>query len=446
MKAKLTLVVLIFLSLTGSRCKEPENPITEKPNTDSLVLKLTHIQFYEAELSLHSAGLTYPATLNLTRNGEAVKTISLAGKDTVLTDDSLKLSTIYNWQVVQKKTETSFLKSEVVTGKSADSTSHDFSWQLDKLGEEGSQIFDLDIISENSIWAGGKFYKTPYGQGDGDTVWNAMHWNGEKWEFKRVPAKGAFDPSGKLYYDDITAIKAFSETDIWFHAELGTMVHWNGITYTSFILSTKIIFGRVNQHWGERPDKLYFSATNGGLMVWNGIKFNNVPTGTNLDIGGMWGYGDTLLIPFSTVGIGGGSLLYQLNTITNTYNQIDLKQIAGMELVTVFYDREQKLIYASTENGIYKKPFNSANWSFQEFQVKDHAIWTINGTSWNDILIAGGNFSVSHFNGSTWKNLFSEIPKPPTNGVWGTIERKKNIGAIRGYVAGQSYVLRFKKL
>ncbi len=231
-------IFLVSITLCFS-CKNPDSPITEQPSTDSLVLKLNHIRFYEAEFSLHTAGLEYPATLNLTRNGEMVKTVTLTGKDTVLTDDSLKLSTTFNWQVVLKKPETGFLKSETVTGKSADSTNHDFTWQLDKLGEEGSQIFDLDIISENSIWAGGKFYKTDIWDSEYDTIYNAMHWDGEKWNFKRIPAKAFFDPSGKLWYDEIISLKAFSDNDIWFCEHLGTLVHWNGNTFTSFILSTK---------------------------------------------------------------------------------------------------------------------------------------------------------------------------------------------------------------
>ncbi len=181
-------------------------------------------------------------------------------------------------------------------------------------------------------------------------------------------------------------------------------------------------------------------------MVWNGIKFSNIPTGTNLDVQVMWGYGDTLLIPFTELGVGGGSLLYQLNTQTNTYQQIDLKQIAGRELVAVYYDREQKLIYASADNGIYVKKFNETEWKLQDFQYDFTAIGTINGTNWNDILITGTNLTIAHFNGSTWKDLKSEVPKPPSNGVWGKTERKNNIGAIRLNNSGNAYVLRFKKL
>ena len=36
-------------------------------------------------------------------------------------------------------------------------------------------------------------------------------------------------------------------------------------------------------------------------------------------------------------------------------------------MVAVYYDREQKLIYASADNGIYVKKFNETEWKLQDF-------------------------------------------------------------------------------
>ena len=86
-------------------CKTPENPLTEKPDTDSLILQLKGTELKSATFSLAAVEIVYPAMLNLTINSETVKTFSLYRKDTILTDKLLLPSTAYSWQILQMGTK-----------------------------------------------------------------------------------------------------------------------------------------------------------------------------------------------------------------------------------------------------------------------------------------------------------------------------------------------------
>ena len=55
-----------------------------------------------------------------------------------------------------------------------DTTSHNFTWDIDTLGISGT-LRDVQIIDENNIWVVGEI--------ETDTAtYNAAHWNGNDWE------------------------------------------------------------------------------------------------------------------------------------------------------------------------------------------------------------------------------------------------------------------------
>ena len=69
-----------------------------------------------------------------------------------------------------------------------DTTSHSFTWQTFEFGDDGaspSSLKDVAIINDSDIWAVGSIYlNDSTGQPD-YTAYNAVHWDGNKWELKR---------------------------------------------------------------------------------------------------------------------------------------------------------------------------------------------------------------------------------------------------------------------
>ena len=69
-----------------------------------------------------------------------------------------------------------------------DTTSHNFTWQSWTFGEIGtSRLYDVAIVDENNIWAVGEIYLLDsLGQPD-PRAYNALHWDGIKFEIERIP-------------------------------------------------------------------------------------------------------------------------------------------------------------------------------------------------------------------------------------------------------------------
>ena len=78
------------------------------------------------------------------------------------------------------------IQSEAVTVTTMDTTSHNFTWQTFTFGGQGgsSTLFDVAIINENDIWAVGEMYV--YDSTGAPVLYNAVHWDGSKWELKRI--------------------------------------------------------------------------------------------------------------------------------------------------------------------------------------------------------------------------------------------------------------------
>ncbi len=70
-----------------------------------------------------------------------------------------------------------------------DTTSHSFTWQTFEFGDDGaspSSLKDVAIINDSDIWAVGSVYlNDSTGQPDYN-AYNAIHWDGNKWELKRI--------------------------------------------------------------------------------------------------------------------------------------------------------------------------------------------------------------------------------------------------------------------
>lgn len=425
------LLVLTLISFFG--CKQPTEPTEgDQPTTDSLVLSLNEIDLKTARLNLHTANIPLPVNLILTRDKDTVQVFPLYQTDTVLTDSNLILSTRYSWEITWKKPNKTELKSKPVSGRTEDSTSHNFIWKLDTLGTPGSQVMTMDLLSEDNIWVGGKFYKTDLFDSEWDTVYNAMHWDGTDWTFHRIPATPWYDLKGTVY-DEIRAIKIFSDSDIWFSAELGTMVHWDGKAFKSYILNKYQRSGTIYTIKAVSSSKMYLGGDNGSLTFWNGSSFSKIETGTALDLRNMAGYGDSLLIGFSEESIVGiQPVIKILNTKTNQLSDFRIRQFPSNALFMLWYDQRMKIIFISTGEGIYTAGLTDQAFGKFYFQTKYEAIFAFIGNSGTDLFLAGAFNFLAHYNGSTWKQL-GPSAAPGYGNDWGGVSVIGKFGIIRGF-------------
>ncbi len=129
-----------------------------------------------------------------------------------------------------------------------DTTSHNFVWQIDTLGDGNSSVLnDVCIIDENNVWAVGEIYvKDATGQFN-DPPYNAARWDGRRWNFLRVlfPICGTADS----YPFAARAIFTVGPRDIWI-SSAGTIARWNGSSFSTMCIPASELSGSINKLWG----------------------------------------------------------------------------------------------------------------------------------------------------------------------------------------------------
>jgi len=264
----LLILLLILLLLSAQSCKQATEPRLEP----ELALTLEDVSCTEAWLQLKTTNLQLPATLKLYKNNVAQNNILCYG-DTLLYIDSLLPNQTYKFKVVLTNNlqPTSYPQpptSNEVTVTTMDTTSHEFTWQSWEFGECGSSsLYDVAIIDENNIWAVGEIYlRDSLGNCD-PNAYNAVHWDGTKWELKRIGGVGGWA---------CHTVFAFSANDIWFEGN----IHWNGSKYTAHMNGWPLMPNgdgwQVNKLWGSSSSDLYAVGNNGNIAHWDGVSWRKI--------------------------------------------------------------------------------------------------------------------------------------------------------------------------
>ena len=260
----------------------------------------TPVQLLNPQLSLTAEAGVTEAWLTVT-TGEA------EGMELVLTRDGaerLRFAAIAETTVVDTGllpargySYTALLQQNGQTVKQAsaslitmDTTSHNFSWTIDTIGNFGSLLFDVAIINENDIWCVGEIYA------DSAQPWlpyNAVHWDGQQWELKQIPVK-VFPNSNSTIIASLQSIIAFDTNDI-FVTTGGQVIRYDGNNWGQWIfLWTDLhdtTFGGINKFWGTNNTDLWGAGDKGNIFHFDGNNWQRIESGTDVllrDISGFY--------------------------------------------------------------------------------------------------------------------------------------------------------------
>jgi hypothetical protein len=113
-------------------------------------------------------------------------------------------------------------------------------------------------------------------------MYNAVHWDGEKWELLKIPGR---DWGGTYDYGIMKTVYAFSKNDVWF-ANSADLIQWNGNDFASkaFFMETAPFDGQVNQIWGTDSKNIYCAGNAGALYHYTGQSWKKIETGTRLNL------------------------------------------------------------------------------------------------------------------------------------------------------------------
>jgi len=247
-------VVLVTIVMLNIGCKKSPTEIDKPPiiiTPPSLELNVDGVSCTEAWIKVKKLNDTTFLPISLKINEKEFYHGFLLTMDTVLFVDSLAPNTTYAVKGIILDTLQTAKELEVAT---LPTTSHNFAWQTFTFGEHSSStLYDVVIINENNIWAVGEIYmKDSLGNLD-PHAYNAVHWDGSKWEVKRIYYYGA---CSAVEYPPLKAIWAFSDSNIVI-TNGGSIGWFDGKRVKLDCGVNPLLTGAINKMWGTGSNDLY---------------------------------------------------------------------------------------------------------------------------------------------------------------------------------------------
>lgn len=294
-----------------------------------------------------------------------------------------------------------------------DTTSHEFIWQKDELGDgEASILRDVSVISENDVWAVGEIYLK---DSTGQFVYppfGVAHWNGFNWELKKLPVK-ALDYTSFL---TPTGIYAFSSDDIWFCS--GGIHHYNGKEIRSFWVNrfpgnkyAILDSGQsVEKVWGTSDTNIWAVGRHGSIVHYDGTSWQKLESGTIQDLQDIWGAKNSITEEYEILAIAGN--IYEsydkeiLKINSNNVEEISTEGI-NWALDAVWFDPGR--VYYAVGAGIYSKKTMDKKeiWTGPGLGVTRYSSHAVRGNHAHDVFVAGAFGDVLHYNGINWYSYHS---------------------------------------
>ena len=413
------MIILTFLLLliTVVSCNT-----TDPKLEPELLLKLEDVSCTEAWLQLTTNNIQLPATINLLKNNTVAQTFNLSTADSLLYIDSLLPNQSYKFKLVLNTTTNPQPTTNEVLAQTMDTTSHNFTWQTFEFGQHSSStLYDVAIINENDIWAVGEIYMNDSLGNPDPTSYNAVHWNGQSWELKRIPIL----LNGTPFYPVIKSIFAFNENDIWFEAG----IHWDGITFKKIPFNIQWN-GNVNKLWGSSSNDLYAVGNNGNIAHYNGTIWRKIESGTTSILNDAWGITNEQ----------NKTIVYCAASSFFVPGDKKILKIVDGKVDSVNWGKDVRLYSAWTnnENFLYvcgEGVFVNKLGTWEHINLPAITTNSIRGNEINDVFAVGSMGTIFHFNGINWQVISSYTQKENYR-----VDFKNNVVAVCGYYNGKGFV------
>jgi hypothetical protein len=325
-----------------------------------------------------------------------------------------------------------------------DTTSHNYTWQVELLGNgAGSGVFyDVAILNDTLAYAVGElFMKDSLGQDDPHR-YNAAVWDGHSWTVKRL----SVTYHGYTSAWPLNGIFAFSATDIWLAGSVP--IHGDGTSWTLYHLFDMGVLsqtdGSIWKIWGSGPTDLYFVGDRGTAVHYDGLNWAKLQTGTTVPIMDLWGAVDTrtgveevLAVASHTIFLPSAKRLLSISGTNVTAVSDSGLPIA---LTSAYFASPTSEHYVGGDGLFTKAPLSSAgSWTDIHHGVTQYYSLGIRGQAANDLMVVGAFGEVVHYNGATWKSFLSMTNWPSGNLY--AVAMRGNLAIAVGENEGRAVVL-----
>jgi len=179
----------------------------------------------------------------------------------------------------------------------------------------------------------------------------------------------------------------FSSTDIFAAGSDGTIVRYNGSTWSDLDSGTTEDF---NDIWGSSVSHLFAVGTNGIILRYNGNTWTAMNNGTTSNLNGIWGSG-----PSNVFAVGSSGTILQ-------YNGSDWSPMSGgtTENLNDVWGSSATNVFAVGDNGTVLH-YNGSSWiAWGAATTEDlQGVWGISAT---DVYGVGASGTIVHYAGTSW--------------------------------------------
>ena len=412
--------LFLFSFFLFSSCKRSTEPIY---NPQTLQLTVADVSCTETWLKLKAQIAQKDSSdlkLQLYRDDSLIVNKPLTTADSVLYVDGLQPATSYAFTAKVLNGSELLAASAKTEATTMDTTSHNFTWQTFEFGGQGgsSCFYDVAIIDENDIWAVGEIYTA-------DDKYNAAHWDGEKWELKKI----YFYYQNNEFWGPIYSMFSFSKNDIWFG--MGSLIHWNGFGFQSYKIPDKFFPSKANKIWGTSDHDLYVVGNNGLIVHYDGRQWTRIESGTDLPIQDIWGAFNKETNKYEILCVASNEYNnYGKKIIKIENKKTNFIQDKGLpwSLRSIWFISDK--IYYVCGSGIYSKIKSMNRWYEIENNIQFYSK-KIKGNQYNDIFVCGAFGLLTHYNGLHWYNYLNhEIYS--FNGAYYSLDYKENLVVVVG--------------
>jgi hypothetical protein len=429
----LLLLVLPLIAFLSCNSIEPISP--------GLALSVVDVSCTEAWIKIEHNSVSLPMNITILQNDQTIKNIYLTKSDTIIYIDSLQANKNYIFR--------GYGGNNINTGNlsihTMDSTSHNFSCQTWEIGDNlgGCMMYDAYIFEDNNIWTVGQFYLNDSLGNPDYQYYNLAKWDGQKWNYSRL----LFSYHDMNLPGPIHCIAALSPDDIWIGSSLP--MHWDGQRWKQYNIDASGWITMINKIYIESHNDVYICGENGQIMHFDGTSWIYIESHTTLNLTDMCiknskdiyvtgvaiNYKGIILQGNST----GFSTIIEADWITN---DILFKEKLYGNTQGLWMDDHNTLYSA----GDFVFRLKNGLWSYvtslkgnyiggNDWAAYQGHFYSINGDSFNDIIMCGDRNTIRHFNGVSWVQLGSDYDVS-SDFIWRRCSIKNNAAICVGESPG----------
>ncbi|GMU84959.1 MAG: hypothetical protein AMXMBFR48_02010 [Ignavibacteriales bacterium] len=423
-----------LIALAAISCSEPASPFVQT----EITLEALDASCTEVWLSIKSSvddeeDRSYYYTLS--RGDSLLASFTNAPADTLITDSLLIPNNLYSYRLEVRNRQNSLIKEILLDVPTLAPSSSDFTWQSWSFGDDilYSSLYDVEIIDENNIWVVGQIYIPDTDSSGAPIYYNAAHWDGQKWNFKKL--YGFVPGCSPVDYPIFRIIKIINGERILLSN--GANLYWYRNEKLEVDCSLYLsIRGSFEDMIILENNNIYASGYDAGVFVNNGVQWKKIENSL---------INHAPILNLKDISYSEFNKTFYCSGLSNDYSYSALVQVKD-DKAEVIWDAnymEQKPPYGSMRSittvdkdliivstaGIWRKKLFSKN--MEKFVAK-YPTWFVEDTeaiASNDFITTGHRFEISHFNGINLKQIYLGT----TPSVAFAADFKKNILVAVGY-------------